>query len=419
VPTSAIAPLHTRSAGLSDRGLRENNEDAFLVDEALGLYIVADGVGGHQAGEVASNMTVKIVRQQIEAWRASSSGAAGSAALAQAIQAACAEVYALAASSPQHAGMGSTCTALLIDPPRGAQSSHAEPANLAAMGHVGDSRLYLLRDAELEQISSDHTLAAELYRGGAIPRERVEEHPQSRVLTRAIGLQPSVMVESLQLELHPGDILLLSSDGLDPAMGRGAAIVEALERDVPAGEILADLVAWAKEDGSHDNITAVMLRCLGEPVPATRTLQALRGVPLLSRLPSAELHRVAAAADHALHAAGDVLIERGDHHGALLVVIDGRLRWELTPGQFAHLSRGDGIGETTLVRERKSPGRLTAETNARVLRLSTAALRRLVRQRPRLGVALLEALAEELSEWIDPGSDHGTARPPHGLVVDF
>jgi serine/threonine protein phosphatase PrpC len=409
-----ILPFATRTAGLSDRGLRDNNEDAFLVDDALGLYIVADGVGGHQAGEVASATTVKVVRREIEAWRASDSGASASAALAHAIEAACAEVYRMAATDARHAGMGSTCTALLVE-----RSFSSGDTGLAAMGHVGDSRLYLLRDAELEQISTDHTLASELYRGGAIPRERVDGHPQSRVLTRSIGLQPSVLVESLQLELHPGDILLLSSDGLDPAMTRGAAIVDALERDGPLEPILADLVAWAKEDGSRDNITAVMLRCLGEPIPAARTLQALRGVPLLARLPSAELHRVAAAADAGLHAPGDVLIERGGLHGALLVVVDGQLRWELSPGQHAILSRGDGIGETTLVRERKSPGRLTAETKARVLRLSTAALRRLVRQRPRLGVALLEGLADELSGWIDPDSPHGTARPPHGLVVDF
>lgn len=407
MPAFVPLPFETKSAGLSDRGLRENNEDAFLVDEALGLYVVADGVGGHQAGEVASSTTLEVIRREIEAWRAADDGPSASSALARAIQAACAEVHAMAKSDPAHAGMGSTCTALLLD--RG----------VAAMGHVGDSRLYLLRDAQLEQISSDHTLAEELYRGGAIPRERVDVHPHSRVLTRSIGSQPSVMVESLQMEMHPGDIYLLTSDGVDPAMGRGEAIVEALERDTPLAPILADLVAWAKEDGSRDNITAVALRCMGEAGAPASTVAALRGVPLLSRLPSAELHRVAAAGTIEAVAAGTVLVERGAKTGALLVVIDGQLRWELEPGHFALLSRGDGIGQTTLVRERRSPGQLTAEGDARILRLSTAAVRHLVRQRPRLGVALLEGLAGELSEWIDPDSDRGVARPPQGLLVEF
>ena len=149
-----------QSAGLSDVGRRDNNEDSFLVDEQLQLYLVADGVGGHQAGEVASATAVKVAQRELTKWHADGRKASNmSAAVSQAIEAACAEVHRLAKESSRRAGMGTTMTLLLVDGNRG------------VMGHVGDSRLYLVRDGRVEQISADHTLAAELYRGGLIPKE--------------------------------------------------------------------------------------------------------------------------------------------------------------------------------------------------------------------------------------------------------
>lgn len=398
-----------QAAGLSDVGLRDNNEDSFLIDEQMQLYVVADGVGGHQAGEVASAAAVDAVRKAIRKWHDDGrKPSMMTGAVAQAIEAACAEVHALALESVKRAGMGTTITLLLVDGMRG------------VMGHVGDSRLLLLRDGRVEQVSTDHTLAAELYRGGMIPKEQIESHPHSHVLTRSLGSQPSVMVETLQLELRPGDLYLLSSDGLNPATDDREELVSEVDSHPELPKLLARLVAQAKDGGSRDNITAVALRIGGDMEAIAPTMaEVLRSVPLLSRLTTADLNRVVAAMEAKSCEAGDVIMERGKEVGQLVVVLSGSLRWEVTPGHFGDLESGAGIGQTTLVRPRRSPGQLVATTPSQLLVLTSTAFRRLTRRRERLGVALLTRLADELSDWIDPDSDRGVASPPHGLLIEF
>jgi len=304
--------------------------------------------------------------------------------------------------------MSTTVTVVLIEGDR------------AVMGHVGDSRLYLLREGTLEQISSDHTLAAELYRGGVISREHVDHHPHTHVLTRSCGSQPSVMVETLLLDVHSGDLLLLCSDGLNPALSPPQWVVDQLDSTVDLEAALARLVEQAKTAGSRDNITAVAWRHEGgELALARRTVDALRAIPLFAKLDVADLTRVAAEMLPCSHEAGEVILQQGQRNGALHVVLEGRLRWELPSGHFAYLERGGGIGTTTLVAARRCPATLSAEQPSRVLMLSCEAFRNLARLRPRLGAQLLLALADELSDWIDPDTDRGVARPPHGLLVEF
>ncbi len=397
------------AAGLSDVGLRDNNEDSFLIDETLKLYIVADGVGGHEAGEVASATAVDVVRREITKWHDDGRKSAHmTGAVSQAIECACAEVHALAKQSSGRGGMGTTLTMLLVDGVR------------AVMGHVGDSRLFLLRDGRIDQVSTDHTLPAELYRGGLITREQIETHPHAHVLTRSLGSQPSVLVETLQLELRPGDLVLLSSDGLNPATDDREGLVSTVDKVDELPKLLAHLVAQAKDEGSRDNITGLVLRVGGDGGGlAPSTTEVLRSVPLLSRLTVADLNRVVIDMEARTHEAGDVVFERGGEVGELVVVVSGNLRWEVTPGHYGDLPRGAGIGQTTLARSRRSPGELTATEATQTLVLTSTAFRRLTRRRERLGVVLLTALAEELSDWIDPDSDRGIARPPHGLLIEF
>ena len=397
------------AAGLSDVGLRDKNEDAFLVDETLALYVVADGVGGHAAGELAAATAVEVVRREIQQWHDAGRKAPMMAGVvSSAIERACAEVHRLATESEGRGGMGTTLTLLLIDGARG------------MMGHVGDSRLLLLREGRVEQISSDHTLSAELFRGGVISREQIETHPHAHVLTRSLGGQPSVLVESLQLQVQPGDVYLLSSDGLNQATDDADALVDCFTtyRELPV--LLAHLVARAKDRGSRDNITGVVLRVGGdlEGLPPTLA-EVLRSVQLLSRLTTADLNRVAAVMEARTRLPGEVIMERGATVGELVVVVSGTLRWELSPGQFGDLRAGTGIGQTTLIKPRRSPGQLVAIEPTQTLVLTSAAFRRLARRRERLSVALLIALAEELSDWIDPDSERGVARPPRGLLIEF
>jgi len=405
-----MSPTIQRSAAISDTGRRESNQDAFIMDDELGLYVVADGVGGHQAGDVASATATRVIREIVADWRGHDPKRRehGSALVHRAIESACAAIHRDASEQSKLAGMSTTVTVVLIEGDR------------AVMGHVGDSRLYLLREGTLEQISSDHTLAAELYRGGVISREHVDHHPHTHVLTRNCGSQSSVMVETLLLDVHSGDLLLLCSDGLNPALHPPQWVVDQLDSTVDLEAALARLVEQAKTAGSRDNITAVAWRHEGGDLAlARRTVDALRSIPLFAKLDVADLTRVAAEMHPCSHEAGEVILQQGQRNGALHVVLEGRLRWELPSGHFAYLERGGGIGTTTLVAARRCPATLSAEQPSRVLTLSCEAFRNLARLRPRLGAQLLLALADELSDWIDPDTDRGVARPPHGLLVEF
>lgn len=408
-PVDPPGQVH-HSAAVSDKGARQDNQDAFLVEDELGLYAVADGVGGHQAGDVASRMAMGVLRDIVAHWRRDPNAPKEKAwsVLHRAIESACATIHRAATEKPELAGMSTTVTAVLVDGER------------AVMGHVGDSRLYLLRDGTLEQISTDHTLAAELYRGGVIAREHVERHPHAHVLTRNVGTQPSVMVETLLLEVHPGDLLLLCSDGLNPGLHPPERAVDVLDSTPDLAGALGQLVERAKAAGSRDNITAVAWRRDGTADGLTRpVVEALRSVPILAHLSLADLARVAAEMTPRSYDTGHVVLHRGERNAALHVVVEGRLRWELPDGHYAHLERGSGIGTTTLVAARRSPATLSAEMPTRVLMLGCEAFRDLCKLRPRLGTQLLTALADELSDWIDPDTDRGVARPPHGLLVEY
>ena len=398
------------SAAVSDRGGRHDNQDSLLLEDELGLYAVADGVGGHQAGDVASAMAVQVLRDVVSHWRHDENPPREKpyTVLHRAIESACATIHRSAKEDPKRAGMSTTLTAMLVD------------GDEAVMAHVGDSRLYLLREGKLDQISTDHTLAAELYRGGVIPREHIERHPHAHVLTRNVGTQPSVKIETLLLEIHPGDLVLLSSDGLNPGMHPPEHVVDLLDATTDLAGALGQLVERAKQAGSHDNITAIAWRRDGSAGSLTRpVVETLRSVPLFSRLIMADLVRVASELTALTYEAGEVLVRQGEPNAALYVVHKGRLRWELPDGQYAYLERGSDIGTTTLVAARKSPGTLLAEERCRVLVLGCEAFRNLCKLRPRLGVHLLTELADELSEWIYPETDRGVARPPNGLLVEY
>ncbi len=412
-PTGSSPPdppaLIRHSAAVTDVGRRENNQDSLLADDALGLYLVADGVGGHQAGDVASATAVTVIRDIVTHWRAGEGPREHPSALVQrAIESACATIHRRATTDPAVAGMSTTVTMVLIEDGK------------AVMGHVGDSRLYVLRNGTLEQISTDHTLAAELYRGGVITREHVERHPHSHVLTRNCGSQSSAMVETLQIEVQAGDLLLLCSDGLNPALHPAELVVDVLETTPDLDAALRQLVERAKSEGSRDNITAVAWR-RGDaetPLPSP-VVDALRQVPVFASLSLADLAHVGAEMIPRALAQGETLLTTGQRNGALYVVLDGRLRWTLPSGHIAQLERGSGIGTTTLVAARRCPAELTAELPTQVLVLDTEAFRGLCRLRPRLGTQLLTALSAELSDWIDPETDRGVARPPHGLLVEY
>ena len=224
----------------SDTGMqRRANEDSLLARSPL--FVVADGMGGAQAGEVASRIAVESF--------ASGLGEAGNAEESLATRAldANARIYELAQNDPDHAGMGTTLTAVYVG------------EREVAIAHVGDSRAYCLRDGQLLRLTDDHSLVDELIRQGRLTPEEAEDHPQRSIITRALGPESAVEVDTRTFHARAGDVYLLCSDGLTTMLSEAklAEVLLSHPRLHDAGEAL---IAQANEAGGRDNITVILLR---------------------------------------------------------------------------------------------------------------------------------------------------------------
>jgi len=224
-------------AGGTDVGHhRADNEDAYLVHPPL--FAVADGLGGHQAGEVASSIA-------IERLRAEAPGSADANALARAVRAANSAVIQAATAGQGRSGMGTTLTAAMIDGTR------------IVLAHVGDSRAYLLNLGTLTQLTQDHSMVADMVRSGTLTAEESRVHPSRSVITRALGSDPNLLVDSFEVEASPGDRLLLCSDGLTGMVDDRA--IERILSTAPSVEEAVDrLIEAANDAGGQDNITVVV-----------------------------------------------------------------------------------------------------------------------------------------------------------------
>tara|TARA_Y100001970_G_scaffold293630_1_gene441805 strand:+ start:1256 stop:2461 length:1206 start_codon:yes stop_codon:yes gene_type:complete len=233
--------------GATDQGrVRANNQDAMYAD--WGLFIVADGMGGHQGGEVAANLAVRAVAK---AERGSVSD------LRNAVVEANRLVHETAIAQPELHGMGTTLTALAVD-------QHGEGHQFVVL-NVGDSRVYRYRDNQLEQLTEDHSYVAELVRRGDIDDEAASVHPYRNMLTRAIGVHPDVEIDEWVFEPAVGDRFILCSDGLTNELD-DSAIAEQLANADDPGAIAQALVATANEHGGRDNSTVLVVDVQAEPL---------------------------------------------------------------------------------------------------------------------------------------------------------
>jgi serine/threonine protein phosphatase PrpC len=245
------------SFGKTDQGkMRANNEDAFLVNDRLGLYAVADGIGGHEGGEVASRLAVDalsdMLREQFEGSRSAVafddspeadqyiSSLRGAVALANTT------VRQAAAQDPSLTGMGTTVTAVLLRP------------RTSVFVHVGDSRAYMFRNGILRQLTNDHSLVAEQMRAGLITPEQARMSPYRHVITRSVGIHPEVHADFGMFELEKNDILLLCTDGLTE-MIKDDDIARILSNAIPVASA-ESLIRRANDNGGVDNITVVVVR---------------------------------------------------------------------------------------------------------------------------------------------------------------
>ncbi len=249
------------SSGMTDRGRRRlKNEDSIGVFDDLGLYVVADGMGGHAAGEVASRTAIEAVRAGVKAVQAvSGSGKDAGRRLLEAVDFANKEVLKKALSDPLLKGMGTTIVAVLLEGDEGGEGGGVRSRS-TGLAHVGDSRIYLFRNGELERLTRDHSLVEDMVAEGRITPAQARIHPFRNVVTRALGTKEEVRADISRLVPEPGDMLLLCSDGLT-GMLEDVKIAEILAVSAGSPFVCADaLVKAANEAGGDDNVSVVVLK---------------------------------------------------------------------------------------------------------------------------------------------------------------
>ena len=398
-----MTAMASRGVGCSDVGRkRKQNEDSFVVDEGLGLYVVSDGMGGHAAGDVASQAAVAFVadtlkseRDLIDAVREGKSSPATLAAPCKKTgEQANRHVHGLARTGKGRPGMGATLTMLVV------------AGDVAVMAHVGDSRLYLVRGEVVSQLSQDHTITAEMRRAGLISEDEVETSPFAHVLSRAVGTKPEVEFDVLTLEVVPGDRFLICSDGYSNYLEHPDDLASRLADAAPE-ELTRTLVDEANAAGGKDNITVVVVTVEGDDTDALRTklleerYGALRSVFLFSDLDLPLLTRVMTVCDVESHEAGEMVVTEGEPFEELIIIVDGRFALLRGDEVVGHVGAGDHVGATALVQGRPARAGLITEEAGHVLRLRREAFRRLTRERPWLGLGLLREMGRMLSEALD------------------
>jgi PPM family protein phosphatase len=233
--------------------VRDGNEDSYIVDDRLALFAVADGMGGHRGGEVASATAVEALRAAVASGRP----------IDAAVKAANTAVLERASHDPDLAGMGTTMTAVI-----------AFAGTSLLIAHVGDSRAYLLRDGHLERRTEDHSLVEELVREGRLTPEQAESHPQRAIVTRALGVDEDVDVDVYTIDARAGDRIIVCSDGLTTMLRERE--VERLARSEDDPQRCAEkLVDAAVEAGGEDNVTVIVLDILEVDEPAPPDPEAL------------------------------------------------------------------------------------------------------------------------------------------------
>jgi protein phosphatase len=260
--TDTLAMMIELHAAVDPGRARSNNEDSVATDDGVALAVLADGMGGYNAGEVASQMATSFISAELGRWLREASSQASDAEVRRAMDI-CVDnanraIFNAANSNPQYAGMGTTLVVAVFRD------------NRVLLGHVGDSRCYRLRGGRLQQITRDHSLLQEQIDAGLITPEQAAFSANKNLVTRAVGVEDTVLLETHQHEVLPGDLYLMCSDGLSDMLDDDAiAQVLQAQESLPSGT--QALIDAANEAGGKDNISVVLARASGSAGAPTRS----------------------------------------------------------------------------------------------------------------------------------------------------
>ena len=385
-------------SALTDVGRqREHNEDNFLVDKKVGLFVVCDGMGGHAAGEVASALAVRTLHEEIK--RESDllsdyiAGASGGAKVSKrdvlnmlefAVNRASSRVHAEAVKDTQKRGMGTTLVAMLV---LGTQ---------AFIIYVGDSRLYQLRDGVLEQLTEDHTVRNELVKKRKMSKEQVEKIAQKNAITRAVGVYEHCEPDTLVVDLVAGDRFLLCSDGLCGYFEEDLENLGRMLTNPDADVCCRALIESANEQGGKDNITAVIVT-VGDVTArdATRAKQLqlkreiLARMPLFRPLNDREILRVLQVTDVASFQNGERVMNEGEAGEELFIVLNGQVKVTRGGAELATLKPGDHVGEMALIRSQPRSATVVSDGSSELMVIRRGDFFEILRKEHQLAVKLL------------------------------
>jgi len=380
----------------TDVGLkRKHNEDSLLAAEEFGVFVVADGVGGRKAGELASAITVNTfqsfapqIKEAVDAFATDANRDTRNAVLQlldQAANASSRRVYE-AASATGRQGMTTTLVAAAIG------------GGAAFVVHVGDSRAYLVRDNELRQLSEDHSMVNELIRTGAMTREDAATSRYRNVITRAVGLYPNVRTDTLHVELIDGDRIVLCSDGLSDMIDSETVRSLIVESNL-TGAVDA-LVQAALDNGGRDNVTVIAIEpeAVLEAEAVAARAKAMESLFLFEELPFHARLRVGRIVNELFVSPGQVIMKEGAAGDTLFVVVQGEVTVQVGQHEIVTLGEGEHFGELALIDTDPRSATVTAKGFGHLLTIERDVLREYCMMEPALGNKVLWKLITTLGQ---------------------
>jgi PPM family protein phosphatase len=403
---------------------RDHNEDNYLVDKKLRLFVVCDGMGGHAAGEVASATAVRTLHEEVkrsaEMLDDYAAGKKGASRVSRqdiinmldfAVNRASRKINEEASKDDDKRGMGTTLVSALF------------AGNQAFVTHVGDSRLYLLRDGRVEQVTQDHNVHNELLKRKKLTQEEVLRLAPKNAITRAVGVYEHCEPDTLVLDVLAGDRFLLCSDGLTEYFEDTAELARILGTPDASGAA-KDFIAKANARGGKDNITALIVMVgdvtqrderLAEQVALKREM--LRRVPLFKHLTDHELLRVLQATDVATFTEGETIMTEGEPGDDLFIVLRGALAVLKGDSEIARLSPGAHVGEMALIRAQPRSATVRSVGASELIVLPRTGFFDILRREHPLAVKLLWQFLGDLADRLDQTNQRlGEAR--HVLAAE-
>jgi serine/threonine protein phosphatase PrpC len=381
---------------------KRSNEDSFLIDRKLNLYIVADGMGGHAAGEVASAQAIESTRQVIEDHLLNANQWPDDAShrekikkiLGESVLKASKDIYQISSKELAKRGMGTTLSLLFLTDQRG------------FIAHVGDSRIYLIRNQEVFQLTEDHSLIRDLIKHKKITPEEAENSPYRNALTRAVGIYEHVEVDILDFEISKDDTFLLCSDGLTNYLKDANEIYEVLSVQNDFSKLPTEFINLANNRGGKDNITSLVVKIsqTASDQPSSEIedvafrLNILRKMPIFQHLEYVELMEVLNVSVQKKFEHGELIFKEGEMGDQMFVILDGQVSILKGEQEISILSRGGHFGEMALMDRNVRSASAQALGVTRLISVQRKPLFELMQKNKEIAVKLLWCFMQVLNQ---------------------